>query len=459
MPITFDEYSAALNYPNFTVWQIMMYPNPWPSNHILNTLCIKLEEYLWGVSPLGVRVHSILAFVLMYWGVYLMAIHFFSKKRVLFCLPFFILFCNPFLLDFFGLARGYGLSNALMLFSVYCLLRFSTSYKPRWYYLTILFSMLASYANFTLLIYWVAVHLVLVSLQIIYTHKTGEEVRKKIPQVLITAAIAAAFLALCFNPLYKMQSTNQFIYWSKVGFFKDTVVDQATQFLYGPEEPWAIFSAVHLGIYAVTIFIIGCLWSVYRLGINIRSAVSEPLVVLSLLLLATWLVNVGQTVLLGSPFLTTRTALSYYVLFALVFVFLLRDISLRIDLFAKTVVPLIMVLFTVHLFSTANLKSVREWWFDAHTYEVQNYLNDYRLQHTELKLIYLNTTWIFYPSFCFYCDTKKTRWLYVIDPHHYVDTTSQTLFYYATEDDARYLKNYKPVLYFKDAGNVLLMKK
>ena len=65
MPITFDEYSAALNYPNFTVWQIMMYPNPWPSNHILNTLCIKLEEYLWGVSPLGVRVHSILAFVLV----------------------------------------------------------------------------------------------------------------------------------------------------------------------------------------------------------------------------------------------------------------------------------------------------------------------------------------------------------------------------------------------------------
>jgi hypothetical protein len=124
LPIIHDEKATALFYPQNRVWQIMMYTDNWPNNHILNTLLIKAEEHLLGYEPWMIRLHSVIAFVLFYVIVWLMGVRYFAKSAVLFCLPFFIIFCNPYLLDFYGLARGYALANALMVCSIYTLLRF-----------------------------------------------------------------------------------------------------------------------------------------------------------------------------------------------------------------------------------------------------------------------------------------------------------------------------------------------
>jgi hypothetical protein len=284
LPITFDEKAAAVYYPQFSVWQLMMYVDNWPSNHILNTLCIKLNEYLFGVSPWVVRLHSVIAFILFFTFIYLLAVRFFDKWWAMFCLPFFIMFCNPFLLDFYGLARGYGLSNALMAGSVCCVFGFGLRFRLRWYYAAIALAMLAAYANFTLLIYWVAVQILLALMLCIHNGKSPSAIKSTAVQLAITAMIAAAFIALCYNPLYKMQSTNQFKYWAHDSFFKDTLLDQVDKFRYNLRY-FGISSYVPATGVVVLVIIVAAYFIIEAPG-NGKLILSDPLFIsLALLVL------------------------------------------------------------------------------------------------------------------------------------------------------------------------------
>jgi len=456
VPITHDEKSASVYYPTFSVWQIMMYPDCWPSNHILNSLAIKLSEHVFGIEPWSVRLPNILAFIFFSGVMYLVAVRYFDHSFFLFCLPFAVMFCNPFLLDFFGLARGYGMSNALMAGSVYCLLRYVSRWRARWYFFTIIFAMLAAYANFTLLIYWVAVNIWLLILLIAGNTGNKEALSKTLYLMLFTLLLAAAFLALCYQPLYKMQSTNQFVYWSKTSFFSNTIMDQASNFIYNNNESRAI-PVLSYGV--VIVFCITAAVTIWKTISLKTAALTDPLVVLFMVLLLVWLVNMIQTKLLGTPYLTTRTALSYYVLFAFLLMFLVRDIGLQVRWAGVSLAFVTVVLFLFHLAQAATVSCVREWWFDANTYQVLDYLQGYRKAHPEIKTLDLNTTWIFNPSFGFYCISGKEPWLKLTEIHTTTDTASQTKFYYAMRDELPQLKQYTPVLSFDNGSRVLLIKK
>ncbi|MCW3125674.1 MAG: hypothetical protein JWO03_1332, partial [Bacteroidetes bacterium] len=255
----------------------------------------------------------------------------------------------------------------------------------------------------------------------------------------------------------KMQSTNQFIYWSKVGFFHDTLLDQVRNFRYGVkyfgiEDIWLAYAVI--GVIAA-----GGVVVLYKIKQQGLASLSDPFVVLYSLLTLVWIINIAQTIILGTPYLTTRTALSYYVLFSLMLIFLIRDAGESKPWVNVTLVPAMTFLFCLHLALSVNLKYVREWWFDANTYQVIDFLDHYRHNYPEVKTISMSTTWLFNPSFDFYKSTGKLPWMDLSGIHPGVDTTSNTLFYYATSDEARQLKNYIPVKFFEPGTNVLMMHK
>ena len=456
LPITHDEKSAILHYPNYTVWQIMMFPDNWPSNHIINTLCIKFTEAFIGIDPWMVRMHSILGFVLLGATLYFIASKYFSKSWLLFCLPFFLVLTNPFLLDFFSRARGYGLSNAFMAVSVMAVLFYGSSYHMRWYYLSLVFGMLAAYANFTLLIYWAAINILLFVLLAAHSYTTRRGFKYIALHTGATALFALSFLALCYQPLYKMQSTNQFVYWSRESFYRDTIIDQVRNWYYGNAYP---INTDFFAIAAIVIFALAGVYSIYKLFTKGLSALSNPLTVTFGILLLVYAVNMAQAILLGTPYLTTRTAISYYVLFAFVFMFLLREIAIYLPV-TRHILPGFFVLFmSYNMYRGFNIHLVREWWYDANTYNVQNYLSDYKAQHPQLKGIDLNTKWIYHPSFDYYCLTGKTAWINLSPYHKEADTLSQTLFYYTENDELGTIQGYTPVLGFENSNSTLLINK
>jgi 4-amino-4-deoxy-L-arabinose transferase-like glycosyltransferase len=63
VPITHDEAWTVLRYLDESAWDIMMYPDSWPNNHILNTLLAKASAGIFGVHDWSVRLPNLL----FYW--------------------------------------------------------------------------------------------------------------------------------------------------------------------------------------------------------------------------------------------------------------------------------------------------------------------------------------------------------------------------------------------------------
>jgi len=157
VPITHDEVATTVYYNNFSVWELMMYPDPLPNNHILNTISAKLFIFLFGAEQWAVRIPNLLSFVLFGVGVYRILKTVISKESMFFIPAALLFIASPYLLDFFGLCRGYGMSAALCTLSVsYIISGFATSTNKHIWYGFIL-SISACYANFTLLVFWAAI--------------------------------------------------------------------------------------------------------------------------------------------------------------------------------------------------------------------------------------------------------------------------------------------------------------
>ena len=80
LPITHDEFASSVYYPAFGVWEIMMYPDYWPNNHILNTLLVKLSESVFGIEPWSVRLPNLLAFIFFFAVMYAAAVRYFAAS-------------------------------------------------------------------------------------------------------------------------------------------------------------------------------------------------------------------------------------------------------------------------------------------------------------------------------------------------------------------------------------------
>jgi uncharacterized membrane protein len=84
------------------------------NNHLLNTWLMKCSVNLFGESEFALRLPNVLAA-----GVYFFAsgalLEKLFEKRWQIVLAFLVLTLNPFILDFFCVARGYGISLAMMM--------------------------------------------------------------------------------------------------------------------------------------------------------------------------------------------------------------------------------------------------------------------------------------------------------------------------------------------------------
>jgi hypothetical protein len=230
VPITHDETNTIWFYCSFNPWKIMMFPDNVPDNHILNTLLAKGSMLLFGKEQWAARLPNLLSFLL-----YACAIFRINKTVLksdsIFFIPAAILFiANPYLLDFFGLCMGYGLSYALCTLSVSYLISGYSALNKKHIWTALALSILASYANFTLLVFWCATAIVVWFYFFAqYKSKQGQ-LRKPTLIIFISSILYAALIAV---PLIKMNSTNEFQYWTSAGFYSETILPLIIHSLYG----------------------------------------------------------------------------------------------------------------------------------------------------------------------------------------------------------------------------------
>ena len=143
MVFTHDESFSYVYHVGASVQAIVQYNiGVAPSNnHLLNTLLMKLAAAVFGVSELALRSPNLLA----QW-MYLLASFLILRRLshpIVMLAGFIILNTNPLALDYFALARGYGLSLGFILLSLYFCTRHQASRSAADLFFASFFGMLA----------------------------------------------------------------------------------------------------------------------------------------------------------------------------------------------------------------------------------------------------------------------------------------------------------------------------
>jgi len=156
MGITHDESFTYVMCVPLTVWEVISYQEiQSANNHIFNTLLMKLSIGMFGNAEWALRLPNIFGhFLYIFFSVRIIKSTF--SWTFLGLLAIILLNFNPYLTDFFSVARGYGLAIGLMMTSVYFFLRHLSSKDLKYWVLSLFFAFLSVWANFIYLLYFVS---------------------------------------------------------------------------------------------------------------------------------------------------------------------------------------------------------------------------------------------------------------------------------------------------------------
>jgi uncharacterized membrane protein len=378
------------------------------NNHILNTLSMKSAESAFGNSEFALRLQSLLAHILYLLFTFLLLKD--TRNNIIILCGFILLNVNPYLLDFFSLARGYAMAISFMLMSIYFFLSFVKTQKGFW--LSLVTGCLAILSNFALITYMGALFVVY-ECYLLYTYPLKTHfltlLRRNIPVVLTIAVMAF----ICYKPILALLKADQLYFGGQIGFWHDTVTTSIHSFLYGREYENTVFTILQAAI-IVTIagFVVSVLY-------KILTKRSKEIDSTGLLLLALLLVIVSTTliehVLVHTKFLEERFALFIVPLFVLVVVYFfshLTSLSKILRMPAMVVIAVLSLGMSYHAYRSMNSTYTYNWKYDAGTKAM---LADLQKEINTDNKTRLGITWYYEPAINFYRKTKKLDWLQEVD--------------------------------------------
>ena len=451
LPITHDESGTCLVFSTQSVSDIVSYAQPIPNNHILNTLLVKLFSQLFGWHPLIVRLPNVLAFILYFFSG--LAILRLLNRNLLFVMSGLVaLNFNPFLLDFFSLARGYGLSISFMMASIYFGLRFIRKPGPRWSLAAMIFAAAAVYSNFTTIHFYLALSGLLIA--VFWLKRKSNSRNNNLLSLLNMIIVSIVLAGASYGPVTKMMETNQFVFWASDGFYENTIKSLLVSSLYDSGHfgiPIYFFTVPLAIVFVIMLVMAVWSWKNKWLEFNIS------LLFFLLIFILTIAIGLAQHYLLGTPYLSGRTAVFLYPLYALCLIGLAHYLIQHKRKMHVIYAAIILVLGGVHLLRSANFNHCYEWWYDANTTEILSWLEKNKNPD---KPVTLNTHWWFAPSFEYYRVTQKLDWL-ILAPYHKDPQPELTYdYYYSVSDETSLLeKTYTPVLYFDWKSRMLMKRK
>jgi hypothetical protein len=224
--ISDDEYMTFSLFSQQSWWDVLVSNSPrpdWePNNHVLNTLFMKLEMLVFGKKDWALRLHSLFAFGLFYYYSCKLAKLFTPSVNRQLCYIV-ILLLHQYLLDFFGLARGYAISMAGITAALYYYARYLQSLSITTIYKICIALFLAIWANFSV-VYFI---LFFLPMLVVYSYKNNTKT-VFYKQLYVLYLFCTMVLITCGMPMYKtLQSTD--LFGGQTGIFQDCIVGFVNQ--------------------------------------------------------------------------------------------------------------------------------------------------------------------------------------------------------------------------------------
>jgi hypothetical protein len=188
------------------------------NNHVLNSALTTFFYSLFGSSPVVLRLASLLSFIAYFWFTIKLSTHISNKLiRWIFIIVF---TCSSGIIDFFALSRGYGMSMALLLGSIYYIVKALQTNRSIYYLGCLLFALFALLANLTLLISFLMIFAWLMLLYLM-KFKTGTKRNNILTVLYLFLALIPVWGILKY--IFLLQNTGALYYGSLNGFWRVTI--------------------------------------------------------------------------------------------------------------------------------------------------------------------------------------------------------------------------------------------
>jgi hypothetical protein len=121
-----------------------------PNNHRLNTFLMQLSGSVFGYSEFSLRLPNVLAFILYFFSVYFLLKRVQNKTAIY--MGYLLMIFNPYLIEFFSMARGYGLAISFLALAILFVRYFiEKGFGPLYLYLLSISLMASAWSNFSFL--------------------------------------------------------------------------------------------------------------------------------------------------------------------------------------------------------------------------------------------------------------------------------------------------------------------
>jgi hypothetical protein len=460
MQITCDESYTVEILTKVPIWDLITYKSSYTNNHILNTLLVKFLFWVFNSFDHSLaRVPNILAFVAYFYYCLRFSQRYISDNWV--SLMFIsVMCCNPYLLDFFALIRGYGISISLLMGSVYFAARYLLDNYTKGLIISVLMSVFSVYAQFATLHFYLGINL-LIAFYLIYNYTINKENKRLIYGIGVQFMGFLLLALLIYLPIKAILRDNQIAYYGTDGFWGSTLSSLITGSLYAEnyfksEQTVPIFKLL-----TITLFFLLTAFLSYSLGEKSVEKLEKkyPSVFASVLFFCTAFSVIAQFHLLGNQYVVDRTSLFFYPLLAM----LMPIVPIFFGRFKPALSTFIAVLFIVfsvnHIKRTNTLTSYREWWYDTHTYEVMDMMKREYEASDKKAPIKFTTYWFFCPSFTYHQAKAEANYMEKIIYHSKIDTVNVYDFYYTVQDEVPLLKSKYEVVKEWDYRQWVLLKR
>jgi len=355
---TFDEITTMEDARGLSFLDVIFQSHPTANSHVFNTLLIK-SLFSLGVNSLAaVRLPNVLSFILyVYWG-YGISYRKLSPFVGLGC--FALLMCNPFLLDFFSLARGYGLSLGFMMGALYFGSGFFESRSISNLAKALVLASLSVFSIFSMIYFWVGLAAILILVCLL--RKEWGDLKKSFLCSLLIGSVLVGCIAV---PMARLRESGSLYYGGHNSFYSDTLVSLVRCGLCSLDINSFVYFSLNLClgglllIFVVSYFKGGTsnsLKSVF-LGVSVLS--------ITLIILARHFVGVLYPI--------NRVGLFLYPLFIFSLCFCLNDFSRYMR---TCILSLVLISFIINFIANGNFYRTVLWSFDAHTEGILNQINE-----------------------------------------------------------------------------------
>ncbi|MCB0549399.1 MAG: hypothetical protein KDD19_17620 [Phaeodactylibacter sp.] len=430
------------------------------NNHLLNTWGWQRTTRLLGVSEWTMRLPNLLAH-LLYLLCSLAIVRAVAPRFWVGMAGLALINFNPYLLEFFGLARGYGLSAGLSMASILALFLFLRNNRWPALLASYLLAALAVLANFVALNYlaslWGTVFLLSLFRQGAQPGKLGFRWQQQLWMNTIPIVLCILLAVLLYRPIQFLHGTGDFDSYGTSSFvaaFRSVVENSLYGARYFAKDTVFVFTILYT--IAIVPALAGAFWFFFRAP---EQNWRQQYLATALLFLLSSIVMTVQHHVLGSNYLEGRKALLFISLSGLLFFFLLHGLAemyFRPRL-ADVLAALFAVLAVYHLARAGNLDYSREWWYDKNTREMILYLNT--TVPPENAPVELGVADMFQPTTSFYQQAWEVK---VFTPPFYsseIHTDGRFDFYYVFDSQIPLLEEKYEVEKRFTGGQSLLRKR